>query len=142
MVEKTLLVGLIIIALTIFMIGCVPTNRPDLMVQDIDIPDVDCVLVAAGVTCTTTVTFTIANIGTADAGPFKVLVEADPGLAQTQTVSVAGLAAGATTTLTVALPPSGNCYDPDCSVCVTVDSDSEVTESNEGNNQKCELTMG
>lgn len=140
MIKRFLLLGLIF-ALTMLMIGCVPTPRADLTVQSLDPIDVNCGGIAA-VSCTTTVTFTIANIGAADAGPFKVLVRAAPGLAQQGTISVASLAVGATTTLTITLPPGGNCYDPDCDVCITVDSDNEVIESNEGNNDYCELTIG
>jgi subtilase family serine protease len=142
MIKRFLLLGLII-SLTILVIGCTPTPKADLTVLSIN-PyfDVNCGTVGASVLCTTTVTFTITNIGVADAGPFKVLVKADPGLAQQGTVSVSGLAAGATTTLTITLPAGGNCYDPDCDVCITVDSDSEVIESNEGNNESCELTIG
>jgi len=140
MIKRFLLLGLII-SFIILMIGCVPTPRADLTVQSLDPIDVNCGGIAV-VSCTTTVTFTIANIGAADAGPFKVLVRADPGLAQQGTVNVVSLAAGATTTLTITLPPGGNCYDPDCDVCITVDSDNEVIESNEGNNDYCELTIG
>ena len=141
MIKRFLLLGLIIFFI-VLVIGCTPTPKADLKVLSIDAPDVDCSLVAAPGSCATTVTFTIANIGTVDAGPFKVLVRADPGLAQQGTVNVASLAAGATTTLTITLPAGGNCYDPDCDICVTVDSDSEVLESNEGNNDLCDLTIG
>jgi len=141
MIKRFLLLGLII-SFIILIIGCTPTPKADLTVISIDPVDVNCGTVGASVLCTSTVTFTIANIGVADAGPFKVLVRADPGLAQQGTVNVVSLAAGATTTLTITLPPGGNCYDPDCDVCITVDSDNEVIESNEGNNDYCELTIG
>ncbi len=123
------------------MIGCTPTPKADLTVVSLDPPVVNCGVVAAGL-CTTTVTFTIANTGPVDAGAFKVLVQADPGLAQQGTVNVASLAAGATTTLTIALPAGGNCFNPDCTICITVDSDNEVVESDEGNNYDCETTIG
>lgn len=141
MIKRFLLLGLIIFFI-VSMIGCTPTPRADLTVLSIDPPVVDCSLVAAPGSCATTVTFTIANTGTVDAGPFKVLVQADPGLAQQGTVNVAGLAAGATTTLTITLPAGGNCFDSDCTICITVDSDNEVIESNEGNNYSCETTIG
>ena len=141
MIKRFLLLGLII-SFIILIIGCTPTPKADLTVISIDPVDVNCGTVGASVLCTSTVTFTIANIGVVDAGPFKVLVRADPGLAQQGTVNVASLAAGATTTLTITLPAGGNCYDPDCDICITVDSDSEVIESNEGNNDLCELTIG
>ena len=140
MIKRFLLLGLII-SLAILVIGCTPTPKADLKVISIGPIDVNCGGIAV-VSCTTTVTFTIANIGAADAGPFKILVRADPGLAQQVTVGVVGLSAGATTSLVTTLPAGGNCYDPDCDVCITVDSDSEVIESNEGNNDLCELTIG
>ncbi len=139
MIKRFLLLGLIIF-LVILVIGCTPTPRADLEVLGIDVPDVNCSDVA--LICTTTVTFTIANTGTVDAGPFKVLVQADPGLAQQGTVNVASLAAGATTTLTIPLPAGGNCFDSDCTICITVDSDNEIVESDEGNNYDCETTIG
>ena len=141
MIKRFLLLGLII-SFIILIIGCTPTPKADLTVISIDPVDVNCGTVGASVLCTSTVTFTIANIGVVDAGPFKVLVRADPGLAQQGTVNVASLAAGATTTLTIALPAGGNCFNPDCTICITVDSDNEVVESDEGNNYDCETTIG
>jgi len=139
MIKRFLLLGLII-SFIILMIGCTPTPKADLAVVSLDPPVVNCSIVAVG--CTTTVTFTIANTGSVDAGPFKVLVQADPGLAQQGTLSVVSLAAGATTTLTIILPAGGNCFDSDCTICITVDSDNEVIESNEGDNYYCETTIG
>ncbi|GAF75217.1 unnamed protein product, partial [marine sediment metagenome] len=135
MIKRFLLLGLII-SFIVLVIGCTPTPKAELTVLSLDPPVMNCGVVAAGL-CTTTVTFTIANTGTVDAGPFKVLVQADPGLAQQGTVSVVSLAAGATTTLTITLPAGGNCFDSDCTICITVDSDNEVIESNEGNNYYC-----
>jgi len=139
MIKRFLLLGLIIF-LVILVIGCTPTPKAELTVLSLDPPDMNCGVVA--LSCTTTVTVTIVNTGSVDAGPFKVLVQADPGLAQQGTISVSGLAAGANTTLTIALPPGGNCFDSDCTICITVDSDNEVVESNEGNNYYCEITVG
>ena len=140
MIKRFLLLGLII-SFIVLVIGCTPTPKAELTVLNLDPPVMNCDVAAAGL-CTTTVTFTIANTGTVDAGPFKVLVQADPGLAQQGTVSVVSLAAGATTTLTITLPAGGNCFDSDCTICITVDSDNEVIESNEGNNYYCETTIG
>ncbi|HDK26048.1 MAG TPA: hypothetical protein ENG48_03000 [Candidatus Atribacteria bacterium] len=89
--------------------------------------DVNCGIVLKDrVTCTTTVTFTISNISPADACSFKVLVQADPGLAQQGIVNIASLASGVTTSRTTTLPPGGNCFDPDCTVCITVDLGNEI----------------
>lgn len=140
MIKRFLLLGLII-SFIILMIGCTPTPKADLAVVSLDPPVVNCGVVAVGL-CTTTVTFTIANTGPVDAGAFKVLVQADPGLAQQTIVNITSLASGATTTQTITLPSGGNCFDSDCTICITVDSDNEVIESNEGNNYYCETTIG
>jgi hypothetical protein len=107
---------------------------------DLMVISFDSISVSYGVV-NTTIIFTIANYGIADAGPFKVLVSADPELSQQETVNVVSLAKSSSTTLTVTLPGS-SCFDPDCNVCITVDSDNEVIESNEENNDFCELTIG
>ena len=135
MIKRFLLLGLIF-SLAILMIGCTPTPRADLMVLNLEPPDVNCGLVLKDrvAPCNTTVTFTIVNVGPADAGSFKVLIQA--------IVNIASLASGASTTRTIILPPSGNCFDPDCTICITVDSYNEVIESNEGNNYYCETTLG
>jgi hypothetical protein len=106
--------------------------RPDLTVS---IPNtrtqVSCP--GGGGTCITTRDFTVTNAGPVNVvTPFTVLVEADP--SQTTTLTVPGLAAGASVPLTAQLGPAGNCYDPDCTVTVTVDSGNTVAEANETNN--------
>jgi hypothetical protein len=111
---------------------------PDLIVQQID-PDLLKVQCPSGAgSCVTTATFTIANVGVGNAGTFSVRVVCDPSQSVVVTQPMpAGLGAGATQVLTVTTPPGGNCFDPDCTVCVTVDSTNTVIESNEGNNQLC-----
>jgi len=140
MSKKILFLGLILFLVTI--IGCTPTPKADLIVLSLDPPDVNCGIVGPGVLCTNSATFTIANVGMADAGSFKVFIQGDPGLAQTKTISVQNLLAGSIKTFTVDLPAGGNCYDPDCTMCITVDSLNEIIESNEGNNNYCETTIG
>jgi len=110
----------------------------DLIVQRIDRIDVGCV---SG-SCTTTVVFTIANVGTASAGPLKVRIRADPALGRQKSVGINGLAAGETMTLQESLPSGGNCYDPNCTVCITVNSGGYVVESNDVNNELCETWPG
>jgi hypothetical protein len=124
---------------------CLPTLKrivtpPDLTV---DVPavriPVDCPRGPG--TCVTTVAFTISNpSATAVTTSFQVLVEADPGVSKTITVS--GLAAGASQSFSELLGPAGNCYDPDCTVRVTVDSGNAVAESNESNNVDTHTTPG
>jgi hypothetical protein len=112
---------------------------PDLVVRDIGRPSVSCP--GGGGTCVTTVQVTIANVGTAAAGPFKVRVALDPSVVVVESVA-GGLAAGATQTVPIVTPPGGNCFDPDCTICVTVDSDDQVEECDESNNKLCETTPG
>lgn len=52
------------------------------------------------------------------------------------------LPAGGSQPLSVPLGPDGNCYDPDCTVRVTVDSSNSVTESNESNNVDSRTDLG
>jgi hypothetical protein len=117
-----------------------PPQRPDLVVQNIDMSTLSVSCPGGAGTCVTTVTFTIANNGAANAGAFNVSIRLDPNQIVNQ--PVAGLAAGATQTITISSPPGGNCFNPDCTICVIVDDGNAVTESNEENNQKCETKTG
>lgn len=86
-----------------------------------------------GGTCITTRDLTVTNAGSVNVPtPFTVLVQADPG--QKTTLTVPSLAAGTSVPLTAQLGPDGNCYDPDCTVSVMVDSGNAVAEANEANN--------
>ena len=114
---------------------------PDLIVQNIGAPQVSCP--GGGGTCVTTVTYTIANVGPGNAGPFQTQVVMDPGASVVVNQSVAGgLGAGATLNLTATSPPGGNCFDPDCTICVTVDSGKAVEECKEDNNKLCNTGIG
>lgn len=116
-------------------------KRPDLVVSKIDKLNVDCPNGPG--TCVTEVRVTISNVGTAAAPAFNTRVILDP--AQSITVNQSfpgGLAAGASQSFTVKSPHGGNCFDPDCTVCVTVDSEEEVLESDETNNELCETKAG
>jgi hypothetical protein len=79
--------------------------------------------------CVPTVTFRVNNVGPrgANAGPFSVLVQ--PNVGSPVTLSVGSLAAGASTTLSAALPSSVS------SVVVTADSGNVIPESLETNNK-------
>jgi hypothetical protein len=114
---------------------------PDLTVQDIVITGVSCPTGQGS--CVTTAKVTIANLNPTAAGPFTAKSVFDPG----QSIGVgssfpAGLAGSTSTSFTVTTPPSNNCFDPDCTICVTVDDANSVGESNEGNNLLCTTTPG
>jgi hypothetical protein len=117
-----------------------PAQKPDLVVKDIGQPKVNCP--GGGGTCVTTVEITVANIGAADAGAFNTRVTLDPGQTVVVDHPLSGLAAGASQSFTITTPRGGNCYDPDCTVCATADDKAQVDESDEGNNQLCETTLG
>jgi hypothetical protein len=118
-----------------------PTDEPrelaDLLVEDI-IGATSCP--GGGVTCTTTARIRIANFGSADAGPFSTRVVFDPSQSVTvDRASPTGLAAGATDLLSVSTPLGRTCLDPECEICVTVDFQDTVPESDETNNQLCRV---
>jgi hypothetical protein len=125
---------------------CVPSLKrvvPTLPDLTVTIPntrtDVQCPGGAG--TCITTRTVTITNSSAvAVTTPFDVLAQADPG--QSKTITVPALAAGASLPLTQQWGPAGNCYDPDCTVTVTVDSGNAITESNETNNTATRTDLG
>ena len=76
----------------------------------------------------------VINPSTVDvAAAFEVLITADQVPPKSITVS-GGLAAGASKFFSVELGPGGNCYDPDCTVTVAVDSGNAIPESDETNN--------
>jgi hypothetical protein len=110
-----------------------PPSPPDLEVRNIDLNSLSVNCPGGGGTCVTTVTFTIANNGPGNAGAFNVLINLDPGQVVNQPVG--GLAAGATQTFTISSPANGNCFNPDCTITVRVDSGNVVSETNESNNQ-------
>jgi hypothetical protein len=113
---------------------------PDLRVRDIGRPQVTCP--GGSGTCVTTVSITIANVGAGNAGAFNVRIVFDPAQSVVVNQPFTDLAAGAAVTFTATTPRGGNCFDPDCTICVTVDSDNTVEESDEGNNVLCETTPG
>jgi hypothetical protein len=112
---------------------------PDLKVQSIGRPQVSCPGGAG--TCVTVVSVRIANVGAAEAWAFTVRTVLDPVQSVVVNQAVSGLVIGEQL-LTVTTPPGGNCFDPDCTICVTVDSANAVTESDEGNNNLCATTPG
>ncbi len=93
------------------------------------------------VLCDVTFTYRVANVGTADAGAFDVLEEADQVPSNTTTI-VGGLLMGASKEVTTTLGLGGNCYDPDCTVKVTADSGGAVAESDETNNTDTRTDLG
>jgi hypothetical protein len=125
---------------------CLPSRKrvvPTLPDLTVTIPntrtDVSCPGGAG--TCITTRTFTITNPSSVNvATPLDVLAQADPG--QSKTITIPGLAAGASLALTQQWGPAGNCYDPDCTVTFTVDSGNAVAESNEANNTATRTDLG
>ncbi len=119
-----------------------PTGLPDLIVQDIDMGTLTVVCPGGAGTCVTRVSFTVANLGAGDAGAFNIRAVLDPAQSVIVNTPVAGLAARQSQTFSITTPPGGNCYDPDCTVCVIVDSDKTVIESDEGNNALCETSIG
>jgi hypothetical protein len=117
-----------------------PPGQPDLTVRDITNISVSCP--GGGGTCVTKATVTIENLNPAAAGAFTVKSVFDPAQSVVVNTNFPGLAGSTPATFNVTTPPGGNCFDSDCTVCVTVDSANTVAESNEGNNQLCKTVIG
>ena len=75
-------------------------------------------------------------------GRFAIGIALDPAQSVIVNQQSTGLARGAAQEFAVTIPAGLDCYDPDCTVCVTVDSGRTVTESNEGNNTRCITSVG
>jgi len=95
-----------------------------------------------GRSCTTTVLYTVRNIGRTAAPGFEILVEADPGLGVEVADSTGALKPGEARRLRTSVGPDGNCFDPDCSVRVTLDPKDSLLESNEQNNVGTRTILG
>lgn len=121
--------------------GTTPGNLPDLVVQDIDMNSLTESCPGGAGTCVTTVRFTVANIGAAPAGPFDSEVVFDPSKVDT-VAEPGGLLNGLSKSFSATSPVGGSCFQPDCTICVTVDSGAAVVESDETNNKLCETRIG
>lgn len=116
---------------------CVESLGPDLVVGALTAPVSVCL--ESGV-CSSGTTVTVRNVGPGAAGPFATRLRFDPDQVEEVVLEhAAGLAPGETVVLQASTAGSaaGDCFDPDCSVCAVVDVNSQVEESNEGNNELC-----
>lgn len=91
-------------------------------------------------TCVTNVTYTVNNIGRKTSSALQISVEADPGV--TATTSLGSVVPGKPRRLRTAVGPDGNCFDPNCTVQVTVDSSQSVPEIDEQNNVATDTAPG
>ena len=112
----------------------------DLRVRSIENLSVSCPGGAG--TCVTKADVTIENVGSDAAGPFTTRTVLDPSQSVVVDEPSGGLAPGASDTFPVTTPPGGNCFDPDCEICATVDALGDVDETDETNNKLCTLSLG
>jgi hypothetical protein len=112
----------------------------DLRVRSIDDLSVSCPGGAG--TCVTKANVTIENVGTDAAGPFTTRTVSDPAQSVIVDEPSGGLAPGTTDTFPMTTPPGGNCFDPDCEICATVDHLDTVEETDETNNRLCTFKLG
>ncbi|WP_420640991.1 CARDB domain-containing protein [Candidatus Leptofilum sp.] len=115
------------------------TALPDLINDTRDWPTL---FETCDVECVTRVNLAVMNVGTAVSDSFDVFVRIDPEQSVTIVGVLDGLAPGQTGTLTLSSPLGESCYDPNCTVCITVDSRGAITEANESNNQYCTAFSG
>ena len=110
--------------------------RADLTVTKITNLGVSCP--GGGGTCVTTVDAVVTNQGSAPASlPSTTRGVLDPAQSIAVDRPQAPLAPGASGSATFTSPPDGNCFDPDCTVCVTADALGAIDEADESNNQLC-----
>ena len=116
-------------------------ERADLTVTKITNLGVSCP--GGGGTCVTTVDAVVTNQGSAPASlPSTTRGVLDPAQSVTVDRSQGPLAPGASGSVTFTSPPGGNCFDPDCTVCVTADALGAIDELDESNNQLCATHPG
>jgi CARDB protein len=114
--------------------------------KQLELPDLTVTVLAlsqscAGGSCSTTIRYTVGNIGRVASPGFDILLEADPDLGVTRTVRTKPVFPDKPRTLSTRVGPDGDCFDPDCSVRVTVDPKNSVLETTDKNNVDT-LTVG
>lgn len=116
----------------------VPPPQPDLTVE---IGQIDVSCGGKFVVCYLTVGFTVRNQGNTDVRQ-ESLVSIQADALEPTTVVVGGVAAGESLSLRARLGPGGNCYDPDCTVTITVDPNNAIREFDEANNSAANTWNG
>jgi len=120
-----------------------PQKKSDLVVKDIDLSTLKSECPTGPGSCVTRVNVTVQNIGDSDVTGFTTRVTFDP----RQSVTVdqlipEGLDAGESKTFESVTPADRSCFDPDCTICTTVDSKNSIDEIDEGNNLLCRVRLG
>jgi len=131
----TFIMLLVILIGLVFVTGCVPTLKPDLVPANPEGWAVFCDIDDSG-----NLVVHIKNQGLAPAGSSHVKV--DFGQYGESVKSVPALGVGDTTSVTVQFPSAANCFDPDCGFEITVDANEEINESNELNNSQIGNCIG
>ena len=119
-----------------------PQPRADLVVRDIDMPSLQVSCPKGAGSCVTTVRAIIANIGSGPADASTARGRLDPTQSVVVDRPVGVLAPGNTEDVLFTTPSGGNCFDPDCEICVTADFGDVVPETDESNNKLCRMRQG
>lgn len=119
-----------------------PVGLADLMNSPGSAPEISVSCPNGPGTCITSVNLAVSNVGAADADLFNIQVWLDPAQSVVLNQAVERLMPGESVSLLLVSPPGGNCYDPNCTVCVIVDSREGVMEEDETNNQFCTTFPG
>lgn len=119
-----------------------PVGLPDLVNSPGSVPNISVSCPDGPGTCVTSVNLAISNVGLADADLFNIQVWLDPAQSVVLNQAVERLMPGQSVSFSLLSPPGGNCYDPNCTVCVIVDSREGVVEEDETNNQFCTTFPG
>lgn len=114
-----------------------PTPLPDIVNDTTDWP---AFALSCNKLCMLTINFAVANVGSANTGPFIIQIQSDSGAMLEQTV--AGLESGAVQTFSLSSQQMSSCTQQGCEICIEVDAYNEVAEESEANNLYCETVEG
>lgn len=113
------------------------TSLPDLTVTITALTLGTC----SGSGCTVLVDYDVANLGAADAGPFDILIEGNPGFSPITIPVPGGLTAGSLASFSDVLGPGG-IANVAPTVDVAADSGLVIAESDESNNSDSQTCCG
>jgi hypothetical protein len=114
--------------------------------QQLQLPDLAVTIQGATVSCptpsscTTTVNYTLGNLGRVKSPRVSVVVRADPG--DQKTVLEPEIPVGKPVRRSTTVGPDRSCFNPDCNVRVVVDPNNAILELNEQNNAASDLIPG
>lgn len=119
-----------------------PGEGVDLALEEIDPDGIEVRCPNGHGSCVTRAEFVVVNVGEADAPPSTMRVFFDPNQQNLVERDDPALAPGVGFEFEAVSESSGNCLDPDCTVCALADAFALITEQDESNNRMCATRGG